>query len=504
MASEASVRRHVAAVGVIVALVGAIARIAATPAWTADDAFIVARYAEHLAHHGQLAFNLGEPPVEGVTGLALVLIEAASALVGVRPEATGVALGCAALVGAAPLLWAIGRELRLGRLTTVLFALAYFGAPEHAVHARSGLETEIYLTVTLVCVWGLARALRRVQPRYGVLVLSAVLLAAIRPEGLATGTVAMALVVLRHRRIERRAIVLFVAPVLAMQVARVAYFGALLPNTYYAKRADHFTPMFLRDLSEVASGYFGGAVLVTGGILVLHRVLARPAPPPTDDRHLEVAGAALALLAISGFVYGRADLVMNYAHRFVIHLLPWLAVGGAILVDCGVRTAATFHARGERVALAVLGGLAVLGAHDATADRLATERRFAPAYLSLEYQHREIADVLVRRLPPTATIACYPDAGLVPYQTGLRTLDFGKLNDAYLAREAKTPALVADYFFRNAPDALVVSRLADEVHMFDAGADAILADPRFAAAYEHATVFAENGEGYGLLLYLRR
>jgi hypothetical protein len=369
------------------------------------------------------------------------------------------------------------------------------------VHARSGLETELYLAATLACVWGFARALRRDEPRQGMLVVAALLLAALRPEGLATGVVALALVAARHRRVDRRSALLFALPVLGMQLARIAYFGSLLPNTYYAKHVDHFTSMFVLDLEAVVGGYFGGVVLVSVGVLALHRLLARPRPSPADDRHVWAAGAGFVLLAISSFVYGRSELVMNYAHRFVVHLLPWLALGCALLVDRAVRAASTFHSRGERVALVVLGVLALVGAEDAAADRLATERRFAPAYLALESQHRAVAELLARRLPKDATIACYPDAGLVPYETKLRTLDFGKLNDVYLAREAKTPADVATYFFAHAPAALVVSRLADRTHMFDAGADAILADPRF-AAYEPAIVFA--GEEQALLLYFRK
>lgn len=472
-----------------------------TPAWTADDAFIVARYADHLAHHGQLAFNLGERPVEGVTGVFLVLVEALAAGLGMQPAPVGVALGVVGLVVAAPLLWAIARELRLAPLTSLALGLFYFGVPEHVVHARSGLETELYLAGSLACVWGLARALRRDEPRQGVLVVSAVLLSTLRPEGLVTGLLAMALVVARHRRLDRRAALFFLVPVLAVHAARFAYFGSLLPNTYYAKRTDHFTPLFLRDLRDVVGGYFGGALLVAAGVVLLHRLLVRPVAPRADDRHAWVLAAGSSLLAVSIVAYGRADLVMNYAHRFVVHLLPWLAVGCALIVDHAARAASTFHARAERAALGLLAALAVVLAHGAAADRLATERRFAPAYLALEAQHRAVAAALTQRLGPTATIACYPDAGVIPYETRLRTLDFGKLNDAYLAREARTPAEVVSYFFRNAPDALVVSRLADTTRMFDAGADAILADPRF-SAYEPAIVFA--GEGEGLLLFFRK
>src|SRR3954465_2857630 len=39
------------------------------PRATVDDAFITYRYAENLARHGELTFNVGGNPVEGYTGV---------------------------------------------------------------------------------------------------------------------------------------------------------------------------------------------------------------------------------------------------------------------------------------------------------------------------------------------------------------------------------------------------------------------------------------------------
>ncbi len=68
------------------------------------------------------------------------------------------------------------------------------------------------------------------------------------------------------------------------------------------------------------------------------------------------------------------------------------------------------------------------------------------------------ATCIVDHTAPNATIAVYPDAGCVPYRSRRRTIDFGRLNDAALARSTRAPADVAAYFFVNDPDVLVASR----------------------------------------------
>jgi hypothetical protein len=44
------------------------------PKWTVDDAYITYRYAQNLARHGELNWNVGQDPVEGYTGVAWPVI----------------------------------------------------------------------------------------------------------------------------------------------------------------------------------------------------------------------------------------------------------------------------------------------------------------------------------------------------------------------------------------------------------------------------------------------
>ncbi|MGD1048590.1 MAG: hypothetical protein ABR899_07560, partial [Candidatus Krumholzibacteriaceae bacterium] len=56
----------IAIIGLAVAY--AIHSTATSPRWVVDDSFILFRYADNLANHGELNWNLGEKPVEGYTG----------------------------------------------------------------------------------------------------------------------------------------------------------------------------------------------------------------------------------------------------------------------------------------------------------------------------------------------------------------------------------------------------------------------------------------------------
>src|SRR3954462_664538 len=81
---------------VSIATVVALVALARGPAYHADDAYIVARYAEHLVVHGQLTWNLGEAPVEGFTGYTLLIVMAIATLLHLPPVTTAAALGVGA------------------------------------------------------------------------------------------------------------------------------------------------------------------------------------------------------------------------------------------------------------------------------------------------------------------------------------------------------------------------------------------------------------------------
>jgi hypothetical protein len=119
--------------------------------------------------------------------------------------------------------------------------------------------------------------------------------------------------------------------------------------------------------------------------------------------------------------------------------------------------------------------------------------------LGTNTHYAPVAHWLREHLRPDATLAVYPDAGIVPYSTRFRTIDFGKLNDAYLAREARNPSAVVDYFFRRNPDALMIYLVRGFDKTYDEAGDRLLADPRF-ARYRLALLSLDQGSGTALFV----
>jgi arabinofuranosyltransferase len=205
-----------------------------------DDAFISFRYARNLAHGYGLVFNPGHERVEGYTNFLWVVVLAALDRVGLAPEHAAVPLGLVLTVA----LWAMvaRASMRLVRWPFSLFPpLALALTRSVAVWSTSGLETRLFEVLVLGAVLRLAEEIERPDAKPFAALLFA-LAALTRPDGLliAVASMAAAGASLARRRAWswRRVLVsgaIFAAIVGAHVLFRFLYYGAWLPNTYYAK-----------------------------------------------------------------------------------------------------------------------------------------------------------------------------------------------------------------------------------------------------------------------------
>lgn len=209
--------------------------------WVCDDAFITFRYADNFLAGRGFVYNAGER-VEGYTHfLWLCLITAGRAL-GVDPIVATQVLGLVSY--AALLLLATAVSSRLFRsaspiipCTTLALALHH----EMNIWATGGLETMLYsfqvlLGFFLVAVWRSPRRLRFVLA--GVVFALALLT---RPDAILFGFAAFAF--LAVSRPPPRSLRLFLVPFLALLpylAWKLAYYGQILPNPYYAKSGGVF------------------------------------------------------------------------------------------------------------------------------------------------------------------------------------------------------------------------------------------------------------------------
>lgn len=462
------------------------------PAWTVDDAFIVARYADNAVTHGELAFNAGAGAadrVEGFTSVLAMLVALLARVVKADPiAATKLVCVAAALFGPALVAW-LARSMRASSLTGGLAAVLFAIHPEHAIHARSGLETELFVACSLGLFVAFAQLLdgRRKPTAFVAL---ALLTALARPEGIALVTIlgagALRFVPNTRRRALLRSIAVGIAaPLAVLAVARFAYYDALVPNTFYAK---HGT-WNVSHASDLGALLDVGVVDVAAIALVawLLARIARGTWVRLPPRVAIASTCALVALLVHVVAYARSEPIMDYGRRFAWHGIAFVVVGVIAALDVAVRSSARL-ARRPRGGAAVVAVLAFVAAFSgavragASADR---ERAFASRQsASVGPLHEPTIEWVSQNTAKDAVVAVYPDAGRLPFVTGRRTIDFGKLNDRVLAR-AGSDAEVVRYFFERRPDVAVFGRKASG-RLFDSGAEAVVADARFAAEYELA------------------
>ncbi len=243
--AESRARRRTASLVVA----GSIAALLALWRWSAvrillDDAFISYRYAANLVAGKGLVYTEGIQ-VEGYTNLLWTLFAAAGIAVGADPALVTRTLGVASYaVLVAALAVILVRKVDRPELGALLAAVLAGGAlvrPGLPALAGSGMETVFFamllagagLWVRRECFW-LSAAL-------------ASLAYLTRPEGAIALVVIPLLIWLRAARASDprqgfaealRWTLVPAAVVVAHLLFRLLYYGALLPNTYYAKGAD--------------------------------------------------------------------------------------------------------------------------------------------------------------------------------------------------------------------------------------------------------------------------
>jgi arabinofuranosyltransferase len=483
------------------------------PSWTVDDAYILFRYATNWARLGIPTWNPGEPPVEGYTGTLLLALLTAGIHIGIPPELSAKVVGIAAYFGAGLVLWRFLTELEVRAGVRAAAILLYYTLADLFPHALSGLETTLFLALLLTATWCTVRFQRRQHLREllgAALALGA--LAMVRPEGVLLSALLIGALLWSSYtgavpwRWTLALAVLVLLPLGAVTLWRWSVYGALLPNTYWAKLGSSFTAHAVRSLVEFAALSWAAA-------WVAALMLALPEWEESRAwlrrfRPLLPIGVALGVgMAVVLLSYSRSELTMNYAHRFWVPFYPLGLLGAALLAESGRRTIRP-EARPERARAVSAVVLSLIGVQCIAQVALWRweGRKFLRDYEQLlREEHTAAAELLRRLLPADAWIVVYPDAGLIPYRTGLRTLDFGRLTDAFLARHrwsgSARDTLILAYVFRHAPAAFVFkSRCRDRVCL-TAEADAVCSDPRF-AQYELVRVFDTRARTYAHSYFL--
>jgi len=378
--------------------------------WLSDDAFISFRYAQNWMHGNGLVFNPGER-VEGYTNFLWTALVALPIPIGIAPEEASVILCMASLVAALAAVALIARRLGGGLpIAAVLLGANY----TFACFGTSGLET---MFATALVWWSVERALAESPLSAGVLGVAG---AMARPDHAVFYLALIGAMALDPG--QRKHLVRFAIPLLAVYapyfVCRWRYYGAFLPNTFYAKSAtgSYFEQGFLYAYTFfIGSGAWAALPAAAVGWIVLRGNLL--------GRFLAIGLPVYAyyVMKIGGdFMYG----------RFWVVALPGLL----LVAQIGMRRLAV---------LAVLAFLVAVPTRILHPSELRWYLADAATFYHLTSFHPvsmqsgefTYGKVLGRHLKQSGATLSSGSIGMIGYYGGMRMVDESGLTETGLAHE---------------------------------------------------------------------
>lgn len=387
-----------------------------------DDAFISFRYAKNFLVGQGLVFNPGEY-VEGYTNFLWVMVcsvlirfaGAANILVAAKILAIALSVGTIVITFlSAQLLY----RYRLPVLIAVLLLASNMG---YAANSVSGLETSLFtFWITLAFF---SRLIQSCQIGDRMFVLSMVGASLTRPEGFFLFIILTGIHLGNRIALQRivRCCFYFSLGTIPYLLWKVAYYGSLLPNTYYAKPGTiqgglYYSYRFLTEGGYTK--YWGLPLIILLGGLVERRTYRY--------WYIGFLGGGILMVICSG-----GDWMLGW--RFCMPFLPilFLIMGQAYdNVLQRFRFGVTFPVR----SLLVLIGIAGLVSCHALALSTSNKKIITECDLRGKGQmeaHFVIAHLL-KNLGTKHDSVALTDIGMIGYYSGLRILDISGLTDPYI------------------------------------------------------------------------
>lgn len=484
------------------------------PFWTVDDAFIAYRYGKNLVETGELTWNPGDPAVEGYTGVLLPLLSALLHLFtdNIVPFIRFISLYC--LFGSAILMYRLGRIFDLTKVQSSILVAFFCLSPMVFVHVFSGLETMIFAYFILMVIFQVVRQMERGWPWWGIVVLlfSMSVLSITRPEGFIFCMVVLVTLIFAAgtgtRKIAQFKILTLGVLVLTFNlfyfIWKMNMYGDWLPNTYYAKSfSGIFNPESIKDFLRFVGYYL---VLPSSGALAIY-LTGNQIDKGPKQKQTFILVATLGFTVILVLGYARSQLFMNYASRFFFPLFGPLLLVLAVTAIKGwnqLRESRTDRPVQWKRMRNFLLGLAAFQI-SIYAFKFYSERQFTKNMDAIMVdEYLPIGQMLKSNLSPRSTVISYMDAGAISYHSGLRVIDFGRLNDLYLARENPDSMAVIDYFYQQDAEAIVFTNRSPDRFDYLDEAFSIQRDPRFRNYQLMGTYGNSRGFPYYQLLYYRK
>ena len=382
--------------------------------WLDDDQMISMRYARNLVDGHGLVWNPGER-VEGYTNFGWVMLMAAVHLLPLSDQLMPVAMRVVSAVICFGALFAAARLLeRLAprglALTLPVLLILILSCTDVMFWAVSGFETilvtALHLTVVLLAVSSCRLDAKLLVPL--------ALIPIVRSDGMHIwlGDAALIFWLSENRRQAAFFLLLSLAPFAAHLAFRLAYYGELLPNTYYLKVVG-LDSRWSRGFQYVGGFLTSYSVALILGAAVVVSLWRR------DVRTRSFVTSLAPPLIYAAYVGG--DFMGPF--RLFAHAMPevflWAVVGAVYLVK-------TPAARAAWLAVPVV--IIALPRIADPLDRIVFMSRNGDPYEAVV-----AAAVLKKNASPDATVAVI-GAGILPYYTHLKSIDLLGKNDPHIAR----------------------------------------------------------------------
>lgn len=398
-----------------------------------DDAFISLRHAQNLAQHGAPVYNLGER-VEGYTSPLWMLLSAGIVSLGMRGRLALQVLGDLGAIALIVSVWHLWNRIRPHKPLHGLVVLGLVaGSTPIAAWASSGLETLMFGALVALAIAEVARCTDEPSRRHSIIAGLCLALAVLtRPEGALVGIALFGWLVARSRT---RAFALTFAaaalvPLIAFELWRYHYYGALLPNVYAAKVSAGFRERIVKGLSYT---WFTITELGLGVSVLLVTGLAYPSQASVT-RIIRVVVVPFVLYVI----YVGGDFLDLF--RFFVPILPLLYVtfvSSAMEVVARLKVPTrTWLLVGALAAVGFILGQRVLRKRALSVDEpIRRAEWIEPMGWTRRYGYvwADVGRFLKAHSRQGDSMAA-PAAGAAPYYAGLPNIDLFGLADAEVAR----------------------------------------------------------------------
>ncbi len=401
--------------------------------WIPDDAYISFRYAQNLGKGVGLVFNPGER-VEGFSNLLWTLYLGGMARIGADVVRTAVITSLVFALGAFTLVLFLLRSAAAlvdERMNASHLGVGFASASACffplIFYSTSGLESSAELFFLLLAALLHMEAERRNRPALHLpSSFSFLIVSLLRPEGILFLIINSVFLLLRREELPRKVLLISMLPFLlyvAAVLAKIAHFGSILPNTYYAKPSA--SPSYLQPISR---GFdYLVRFFTKGGFVIL---LPFALYPPRASRSFDAwrymvslfAGQLFFILFVGGDVL-RFD-------RFAIPLFPFLFTLSYMgLLELRRDRTASVQRFLSRIALFCLTAVCVLN----LARIPVTLNKFCIHDWMHSRAHRELGLLLGEILPRESQVVAN-EVGTIAYYSDLPTIDMIGLTDRTIGR----------------------------------------------------------------------